>query len=58
MRRAAALAAGAYIAAALWGLAREARGELVCACEPECWCKKPGLRLFRWVFPIGHSLPD
>jgi hypothetical protein len=22
-----------------------------CACEPECWCKQPGLSLFRWVTP-------
>ena len=22
-----------------------------CGCEPECWCKRPGLRLFRWVTP-------
>jgi hypothetical protein len=22
-----------------------------CGCEPECWCKKPGLSLFRWVTP-------
>jgi len=22
-----------------------------CGCEPDCWCKRPGLRLFRWVTP-------
>ncbi|MDQ3645496.1 MAG: hypothetical protein M3345_01010 [Actinomycetota bacterium] len=28
-----------------------------CECRPDCWCKRPGLRHFRWVFPVGHSLP-
>ncbi len=27
-----------------------------CGCRPDCWCKQPGLSLFRWVFPFGHSL--
>nr|MBA2601691.1 hypothetical protein [Actinomycetota bacterium] len=26
-----------------------------CSCQPECWCQRPGLRHFRWVFPIGHK---
>jgi hypothetical protein len=26
-----------------------------CGCAPECWCKQPGLRHFRWVLPIGHE---
>jgi hypothetical protein len=26
-----------------------------CSCQPDCWCQKPGLRHFRWVFPIGHK---
>ena len=52
------LAGALYVGLAVWGLVRESRGELSCDCEPHCWCKKPGLRLFRWVFPIGHALPD
>jgi hypothetical protein len=22
-----------------------------CACERECWCKKPVLRHYRWIVP-------
>ncbi|MDP9235568.1 MAG: hypothetical protein M3P01_13605 [Actinomycetota bacterium] len=22
-----------------------------CGCYPECWCRQPGLRHFRWVLP-------
>ena len=29
-----------------------------CGCMPECWCKQPGLRHFRWVLPFRHhSVP-
>ena len=27
------------------------RIRLSCGCEPECWCKRPSLTLFRWVTP-------
>src|SRR5262245_58504343 len=43
-----------YLVAALVGRAREASGAITCGCAPECWCKRPGLSLFRWVFPVGH----
>jgi hypothetical protein len=27
-----------------------------CGCEASCWCKQPGLALFRWVTPARwHS---
>ncbi|MPZ70655.1 MAG: hypothetical protein GEU71_14170 [Actinobacteria bacterium] len=26
-----------------------------CGCQPECWCKQPGLRHFRWVLPFRHN---
>lgn len=58
MRRALVIAAVAYLAAAVRGLVKESNGELRCTCEADCWCKKPGLGLFRWVFPLGHSLRD
>ena len=48
----------AYLGAAVYGLYRESRGELQCRCDGDCWCKRPGLSLFRWVLPIGHSLRD
>ena len=28
-----------------------------CQCDPDCWCKRPGLTIFRWVFPRGHTGP-
>ena len=43
-----------YLGFAVRGLVREAQGELTCTCADDCWCKKPGLNLFRWVFPYGH----
>lgn len=27
-----------------------------CACEQECWCKKPLLRHLRWIAPFPHKL--
>jgi len=44
-----------YIAAGLYSLYREQTGELVCTCSEGCWCKRPGLNVFRWVFPYGHE---
>jgi hypothetical protein len=44
-----------YLVAALIGLARERSGAITCGCAEDCWCKEPGLSLFRWVFPLGHK---
>ena len=32
---------------------------LQCACEDDCWCKKPGLSMFRWLVPgrFHHQRP-
>jgi hypothetical protein len=43
-----------YLVLALLGHMLEAAGVRVCGCDPDCWCKKPGLSLFRWVFPRYH----
>ena len=56
MKRLLGLGAGLYLLVAVWGLVRESQGRLRCECSEDCWCKKPGLSLFRWVLPIGHSL--
>ncbi|CAN5763327.1 hypothetical protein BH18ACT17_BH18ACT17_07610 [soil metagenome] len=48
-----ALAVG-YLALALVTRAKEAAGAYSCACEEDCWCRRRGLSLFRWVFPRGH----
>ena len=43
---------GLYVLAAVLTTAAETSGMWRrCGCEPECWCKKPGLSLFRWVVP-------
>ena len=49
--------ASLYLLFGLIGLFVERMGAVKCACEPTCWCKKPGLTLFRWVFPYGHQEP-
>lgn len=48
-----ALAIG-YVITPLVTRAKEAAGSYTCACYLDCWCKKPGLSLFRWVFPRFH----
>jgi hypothetical protein len=46
---------GLYLLLAAGTWAAEAAGlggtRLRCACEGSCWCKRPGLALFRWVTP-------
>jgi hypothetical protein len=46
-----------YLALAVITRAQEAAGLRTCDCYPDCWCKKPGLSLFRWVFPRYHHNP-
>jgi hypothetical protein len=44
-----------YATAAVIGHARERAGAIACGCSEDCWCKRPGLRAFRWVFPFRHE---
>ena len=44
-----------YIVLGIGTRLMERRGLVVCQCEPDCWCKRPGLSLFRWVFPRWHK---
>ena len=37
--------------AAVYGLLLERAGKMQCACLPSCWCKQPGLMVFRWITP-------
>lgn len=53
---AAALVLG-YVTLALYYRAREAAGLLTCDCYQDCWCRKPGLSIFRWVLPRYHHNP-
>lgn len=43
-----------YLVLAAVSRGKEAVGLITCDCYPDCWCRKPGLNLFRWVFPRFH----
>ena len=51
---------GLYLLFALIGNFAERIGAVTCGCSEDCWCKKPGLSVFRWVFPRWHraAWPD
>jgi len=55
MRRLLLAAVGLFLLSAVATRVAEAAGvervRLTCGCEPECWCKRPSLTLFRWVTP-------
>ena len=46
---------GLYLLFAVIGRFVEGMGAVECGCAPGCWCKKPVLSTFRWVFPFGHQ---
>ncbi len=43
-----------YVIVALIGRVLERLGLARCGCASDCWCKRPALSAFRWVFPYGH----
>jgi hypothetical protein len=45
---------GLYVLFAVIGRFVEGMGAVQCECAADCWCRRPGLSLFRWVFPPGH----
>lgn len=55
MKRVVGWAVAFYLAAAVVSLVRERMGLISCGCAEDCWCHRPGLRFFRWVFPWGHK---
>ncbi len=55
MKRIALQLAGTYLLFAVIGRFVEGMGAVRCDCAAECWCKRPGLSTFRWVFPYGHQ---
>jgi len=57
MRKALAALALAYILLALYYRAREAAGLMTCDCYPDCWCRKRGLSVFRWVSRVTTTTP-
>ena len=54
LKRGIALIALGYVAAGIVGRGLEAAGFYRCDCDPECWCRRPGLGVFRWVVPSGR----
>jgi hypothetical protein len=59
MRREVAAAVGLFVLAALVTTAAELAGiGRRCGCRQDCWCRRPGLRLFRWVAPVAHRSLD
>ena len=47
-----------YVVLALVYKVREAAGLLSCDCYDDCWCRRRGLSVFRWVFPRYHHNPS
>ena len=47
--------AATYLLFAIVGRFVEGMGAATCGCRPDCWCQRPGLSTFRWVFPFRHS---
>jgi len=54
VRRGIVRALSLYLLFAVIGRFVEEMGTVVCGCSPDCWCRKPVLSTFRWVFPYGH----
>lgn len=47
---------GLYLLFAAVGRLVEGMGAVRCGCATDCWCKRPVLSTFRWVFPWGDHL--
>ena len=47
---------GLYLLFAIIGRFVEEMGAAQCGCKPDCWCHRPVLSSFRWVFPVRHSM--
>jgi hypothetical protein len=58
MKRAMMSVAAAYLFFAAIGRFVEGMGAVECGCTNDCWCKRPVLNTFRWVFPWGHRVPQ
>lgn len=56
MKRLMAFVVGGYLVLAVGNKVAETAGARRCLCADGCWCRRPGLSLFRWVFP-WHTNP-
>jgi len=45
---------GLYLLFAVVGRFVEGMGAVRCGCAADCWCHRPVLSTFRWVFPWRH----
>lgn len=54
MRRALPLLVSGYVLVAIANKLAEHRGLIACDCVGDCWCRRPSLSMFRWVFPWRH----
>jgi hypothetical protein len=54
MKRLVGRALGMYLLFAIIGRFVEGMGAVECTCSSGCWCRRPVLSTFRWVFPFGH----
>jgi hypothetical protein len=45
---------GLYLLFAVVGGFVEGMGAVRCGCAADCWCQRPVLSTFRWVFPWRH----
>jgi hypothetical protein len=57
MKRAARRLLELYLLFAVIGRFVEGMGAVACGCGEDCWCQRPVLSTFRWVFPWGHRAP-
>ena len=54
MKRIGLVMVGGYVLVAAANRVAEHFGMMTCGCAEDCWCHRPGLSLFRWVFPWRH----
>ena len=47
---------GMYLLFAVIGRFVEGMGAVECGCGEDCWCKRPVLSIFRWVFSVAASV--
>ena len=43
-----------YVGAVVATKELERCGALACGCDPNCWCRRPGLSLLKWTLPAPH----
>lgn len=58
MKRLLSRVASIYLLFAFIGRFVEGMGAVECGCASDCWCHRPVLSTFRWVFPYGHRGSD